>query len=386
MQVFPITFKILTICGIWRPKNFDTFIKKYIYYCLTVLICFLVFTFTLSHLIDIIVCANNFEDLAESCFMVLSMLNICCKTINILYLRNDILQLLKLLINSHCQVVDEIERKIEIKFYNKIRFVTLFYTILAEITCILITIRSFFASTTNTLPFRAWIPYEIQTQFHFWIVFFHQTIAHVVGANIQIANDTLVYAMLIQTNMQLQILKNRLKNISNNFEGRDVTKCSTKNINDSKKLLVKCVKYHRCILEYSEKLNNTLRIIIFIQFVVSLLVLCSSVYLLSKMKLVSMQFISLMLYLFCMLYQIFLYCWYGNEIILQSMDLGNVVYIIDWTNLKIKDKKNLLILMLLFCKPIKFTSTFLVTLSIDSYCKILKTSYSIFNLLQRISL
>jgi hypothetical protein len=52
------------------------------------------------------------------------------------------------------------------------------------------------------------------------------------------------------------------------------------------------------------------------------------------------------------------------------MDLGNAVYNIDWTILKIGDKKNLLTIMLLFCKPLKFTSTFFITLSIDSYCKV----------------
>jgi hypothetical protein len=78
-----------------------------------------------------------------------------------------------------------------------------------------------------------------------------------------------------------------------------------------------CNNFYNLFFRYSKKLNDTLSIIIFVQFVISMLVLCSSVYLLSKMKIVSLQFMSLMLYLSCMLYQIFLYCWYGNEIILQ---------------------------------------------------------------------
>jgi hypothetical protein len=127
------------------------------------------------------------------------------------------------------------------------RYVTLFYTVLTEATCTLITIRTLFASTTNILPFRAWIPYDITSQFRYWTIFFHQTIAHIVGANMQIANDTLVCAMLIQTNMQLEILKYRLKKISYKFNDIKIINSLSNDINYSKTLLVQCIKHHRCI-------------------------------------------------------------------------------------------------------------------------------------------
>jgi hypothetical protein len=123
MQVFPVTFKILIICGFWKPTHYSTFIKKYLYNCYTFIMCFLVYSFTLSHLIDIIIKSKNFDHLVERCFMVLSMLNVCCKITNILYFRKDILQLLKLLISNHCKPNNKIEEEIQKKFYKKTKYV-----------------------------------------------------------------------------------------------------------------------------------------------------------------------------------------------------------------------------------------------------------------------
>ncbi|NP_001164395.1 odorant receptor 82 [Nasonia vitripennis] len=392
MRVLPITFGILTVCGFWRPISLESSIPKQMYNCYSIFMCFLIYTFTLSHLIDIVISAADFESLTGSCFMLLSMMNVCCKMTNILYFRKNIVELLQILASDHCTAKDVVERDIEKKFHKRARSVTLCYWILTETTCMLITLRTFFGSSKQILPFKAWIPYEITGLAVYWTTFFHQTIAHVAAANLQIANETLICGLMIQACSQLEILKYRLKKIPDESKidkfplQSTVNNAQNTNKKDTKTLLVNCIDHHRRIIEFSEKLNSTFNVILFVQFAISSLVLCSSVYLLSKMKLVSVHFMSLSLYLSCMLYQIFLFCWYGNEVILQSLDLGNAVYHMDWTILSTEDKKKLLIVILLVRKPIQFTSSFLVSLSIESYCKILKTSYSVFNLLQRTSI
>ena len=140
------------------------------------------------------------------------------------------------------------------------RFVTLCYATLTETTCMLITIRTFFASTKSILPFKVWIPYKITSSLRYWSTFFHQTIAHVTAANLQIANETLICGFMIHACLQLELLKNRLReipksiqNIDNNYyniESVDKTK------NSSKNLLVKCIKHHQLINEYVTIFSN----------------------------------------------------------------------------------------------------------------------------------
>lgn len=60
-------------------------------------------------------------------------------------------------------------------------------------------------------------------------------------------------------------------------------------------------------------MNNAFAKIVSVQYMVSMLVVCSNLYQIA-MTVDLMKFISLMLYTGCMLAQIFIYCWFGNEV------------------------------------------------------------------------
>ncbi|XP_025073486.1 LOW QUALITY PROTEIN: odorant receptor Or2-like [Pogonomyrmex barbatus] len=116
---------------------------------------------------------------------------------------------------------------------------------------------------------------------------------------------------------------------------------------------------------------------------ISILVLCTSVYYLSTHITDLYGTASLLVYTICMFVQIYVYCWSGNEVILKSTSIGDAIFRMDWPLLSINEKKKLLMIMIRSTIPIKFTSSFLITLSLQSYSNILKTSYSAFNLLQK---
>lgn len=63
-------------------------------------------------------------------------------------------------------------------------------------------------------------------------------------------------------------------------------------------------------------INAKFRLIITVQFVMSLLVVCFSLYQLTKTT-SHAKYIEMTLYMSCMLTQIFFYCWYGNEVKLK---------------------------------------------------------------------
>lgn len=69
---------------------------------------------------------------------------------------------------------------------------------------------------------------------------------------------------------------------------------------------------------FAYMMNEKFRIIIAVQFIASMLVVCSNLYRLAKTTL-SPKYIPLMLYTVCMCSQIFIYCWYGNEVKLKVL-------------------------------------------------------------------
>lgn len=119
----------------------------------------------------------------------------------------------------------------------------------------LITLRTFFGSPRQILPFKAWIPYEITSVAIYWITFLHQTIAHVAAANLQIANETLICGLMIQACSQLEILKYRLSKIPDDAKCDKLPIQSTANDNentnkrDTKTSWVNCIEHHRRIIE-----------------------------------------------------------------------------------------------------------------------------------------
>ncbi|XP_032676599.1 odorant receptor 22c-like [Odontomachus brunneus] len=115
--------------------------------------------------------------------------------------------------------------------------------------------------------------------------------------------------------------------------------------------------------------NEIFSQVFFVQFLGSILILCSTVYYLSSHITIA-DFANLAVYTCCMFIQIFIYCWAGNEVILKSTGLSEEVYKIDWMLMTISERKDLLMIMKRSTRPIRFTSGFLVTLSLESYSNV----------------
>ncbi|XP_011143692.2 putative odorant receptor 92a [Harpegnathos saltator] len=127
-------------------------------------------------------------------------------------------------------------------------------------------------------------------------------------------------------------------------------------------------------------MNKKFRFTITFQFIVSTLVICFTMYQLSK---TSAKFIELGLYMSCMLTQIFLYCWYGNEVKLKGLQLINDIFEMEWLVLGQSAKKNLLIITRRSAVPIEFTSAYVIPINLESFVGLLKISYSTYNILQQ---
>ncbi|CAB0037114.1 unnamed protein product [Trichogramma brassicae] len=244
--MLPIPFGILTVCGFWRPVSLKSPLAKTAYDLYSGLMFVLIWSFTLSHLIDIAITAESFESLTGSCFMLLSMLNVCCKMTNILYFRGDILDLLAILAADRCKARDDRELELQEKFHSRAKFVALCYGGLTETTCALITLRTFFGAASRALPFKAWMPYDAgASPAGYWLTFAHQTVAHCGAANLQIANETLVCGLMIQACSQLELLKLRLASLGPESDKTDDGGDGA----SSRRLIVETFEHHRKITE-----------------------------------------------------------------------------------------------------------------------------------------
>lgn len=105
------------------------------------------------------------------------------------------------------------------------------------------------------------------------------------------------------------------------------------------------------------------------------------------------RIMQLAIYSSCMLTQIYIFCWYGNEVklkvyslrdnnessysisicylvfffILQSLDISNMIFELDWPDLDNSTKRDLLMIMMRASYPIEITSIHVITMNLDSF-------------------
>ncbi|XP_011705964.1 PREDICTED: odorant receptor 49b-like [Wasmannia auropunctata] len=114
----------------------------------------------------------------------------------------------------------------------------------------------------------------------------------------------------------------------------------------------------------------------------STLVVCFSLYQISKTT-AKAKYIEMTLYISCMLTQIFFYCWYGNELKIKSHQMIDKIFEMEWLELDENKKKSLMIIMKRAIVPIQITCAYIIPMNLSSFVGILKTSYSTYNLLEK---
>ncbi|XP_043285611.1 odorant receptor 94b-like [Venturia canescens] len=383
MHEFAWNLKILQLCGIWRPLAWSSGWKKNIYNAYTIFAIFSVYTFTLSELIAAAMSIGNLNEAINILFMALTILGTCYKMTNLVLKRNETIASLEMLNNGLCRPVADQEIAIQMKFDKRNSKNTLLFCGLVSVAVMTITIGSVFGNVPNrTLPFKAWLPFDHTSELGFWIGYSHQIWAHGLAATIGGAHDAFFHSFMLQACSQLNILKSRLNSIPDVARKESLISVETR---EQLKVRV-CVQHHLEIYEFVERSNGIFSMVIFIQFSISTFVICVSTYMLSKANFLSAGFTFLLVYLGCMLVQIFLLCWYGDEVITENTNVSDAIYDMDWNSLNQSTKKGLQMMMVRTHHRLRYDGGFVITLSIESYNSLMKLTYSIYNLLQRTSM
>ncbi|KAL0112577.1 hypothetical protein PUN28_012112 [Cardiocondyla obscurior] len=355
---------------------------KLFYRVFSIFVVFSIYFLTTTQFLDIIFVANNIDDFATNSSMFFSIMAVTCKATVVIVRRKEIINLIQTLMEKPHKPQNKDEVTIQTKFDKYIRSSCLTYMILATGSITGLTVGSILNILHGHLPYRIWLPFNYSVRV-FYILAGHQMITLTFVATVSVAAEIMVYGFFLQTCAQLEIFEDRLRKLIINKTTNNKYQGNARSLNEEKTEISDCINYHLSIYKYAKTVNIVFNEILFFQFFGSIIVLCTSVYFLSKHIKDLSAIIFLLMYTVCMFAQIFVYCWAGNEVILKSANTGEAIYCMDWPSLSVNEKKELMMIMARCEIPIQFTSSFLVTMSLQSYGSILKTSYSAFNLLQK---
>ncbi|CAD6229431.1 GSCOCT00006589001.3-RA-CDS, partial [Cotesia congregata] len=385
--ILPGSFVVLQAIGLWKSHTHQKYnnensslIYNFWYRLRTFVIFFLIYSFTITGITGLISTTKNIGDVTSDCFILLSIFAICGKIANIVWSRKTIILILNTLETNPCKPINDDEIIIQEKVDRLIWHSTLVYGILTEITVFMVTFGTLLLKLPiGTLPYNTYLPWDYSHGFLYWLAYGYQIISVCLSANSDIGFDTLVPGLMLQITAKLEILKYRFINLVDTLKLTthwNSNKSNKNNLEIENKLIADYVKL-------ADTINETFNKVIFLQFFISSIVLCISVYNLAILDAFSTEFTSIVLYLSCMLMEIFILCAAGNQVTVVSSTLSDAIYNTDWINLNTSTVKSLIIIMNRGQKPIIFSSGSVIKLSYDSFKTLIKMSYSAYNVLQR---
>ncbi|RZB40789.1 7tm 6 domain containing protein [Asbolus verrucosus] len=225
------------------------------------------------------------------------------------------------------------------------------------------------------LPFLAWYPYNTKISPYYEITYVYQVFGIIFLATTAVSVDNLIAALNVYIGAQFDILCDDVLHLY------DVTNEIT---NFSEKL-IKCVMHHQLILEFAKNSNCFFNWIVLGQFFISGITIGITMFQLTTQVVpLTSEFFSLVSFIMAIIVEIFMYCWFGNEVELKSRNILYAAFKSNWIDTSKEVKKNMIFFILRCQRPLKMSALNLFYLSLDTFMKILRASWSYFALLYQV--
>ncbi|XP_044259418.1 odorant receptor Or1-like [Tribolium madens] len=229
------------------------------------------------------------------------------------------------------------------------------------------------------LPLSGWYPYSTDTSPAYEITYAYQTLTTWINGLADVAMDTFMSGIIMVIAAELSLLNDSLKNLTKG--------CKTDSLRDRKKAnmnLIECVIHYKTIIRFADEVTNLFTFSITAQFIIGVIIVCVSLFQMTLVSVMSFKFVSMLLYQGCVLMEIFLWCYYGNEIILKSDELTRSAYMCEWIEESRQFKKNLIFFMTRTQFPLKLYASGYFTLSLETFTAVVKSSWSYFAVLNQV--
>nr|AYN64393.1 odorant receptor OR3 [Rhyacophila nubila] len=396
-QSFELNFRVLAVFGIWPPDSIRDTWKVYIYYAYSFFaVNYFFIGYLLSEIIDIIMVFGDIEKTVEASFLCITHLGQLPKVISFIARNHRIKRIIDQLndpifnrgIPEHAPFLENSKRIVKRD--------TRIFLFLSSSTVMLWAVFPMLDKTISnwTLPLKAWYPFDAMKPVTFQLIYFYQISSVLVDALSNVSKDTVASGLMALTGGQLDILRYDLAKIwprtqiadktSNPVTMKKISYNEIKTTEEDKQMtkdLIKCIEHHQAIISFIVEQEEVFSIGVTSQFVAGVVVICITAFQLTLVPW-SLYYFSMVLYQTCMLVEIFLYCYHGNEIIVKSSMVLDAAYETSWYERGTNFRQILDIFMTRCRIPLQVNAIKIFSLSLTAFVSILRSSYSYFAVLQ----
>ncbi|KAM7356629.1 putative odorant receptor 92a [Cochliomyia hominivorax] len=347
------------------------------------LICFIYSSFEVC---DLVLRVDDLDKLTKNISLLLTHISGAFKTLNLIYRYNDlksVIEKLKYVAKTYIKSKKQLESFNNGEVETKIALII--YLIMVDCTAILGFIFLFMYPENiagKVFPYRVLLPDWLPP---FWQHLYMGLSVLIFGTQI-VAVDILNVNIINQIRFQLIII-----NLS--FDELIVDTIPS-NIKDSKALdlykenplkRLNSIIVHHCLLKEIRQLTENIfsRPVLF-QFFSSLVIFAMTGFQATVKNYDNSGAILIYFYCGCIFCQLFVYCWFGNEVFEQSKTLATRGFNSSWYLYDQRYGKSLVIFLANAQQPFLFTAGGFIGLSLPTFAGILSKSYSYIALLRQI--
>ncbi|XP_043287647.1 odorant receptor Or1-like [Venturia canescens] len=230
------------------------------------------------------------------------------------------------------------------------------------------------------LPVESSYPYDVAVSPNFEITCAQQILGQMILCLHNIALDTLVTNFLNVACCQLEILRLNVQAIGHDGPA---DRASSGDNERARKQLNACVEHNKAIISFKKEIQEIFGTSILFQCFVNCAIICLAAFHITQMEVFApAEILGTGLYLCGMTYQIFIYCWHGNELALHSERVAFAAYSGNWWKFDRRFNSTLKILMIRSQRPLFLTAGKIMIVSLETFTSILRMSYSLFTVLQ----
>ncbi|KAI5644559.1 7tm odorant receptor domain-containing protein [Phthorimaea operculella] len=226
-----------------------------------------------------------------------------------------------------------------------------------------------------------WLPFDITSSQNFYaaIVYLYVQTTWLAINNTTV--DAFISFFLAQSQTQLSILRADLQSLVQKSK-MEAENSKGPYIDILQKRFRDRLLHYNEIVNFTEIVQGIFSGPLLYQFMVSGWIICITAYRALKMEPMSVEFASMILYLCCIVCELFLFCHFGHEVNWESECVLDSAYHMNWLSFPVKLRKDLIIFMERLKRPLKPQAGAFIPLSNNTFVSIMRSSYSFYVLLK----
>lgn len=241
----------------------------------------------------------------------------------------------------------------------------------------------------------------IDTEFKFYLIATHNAVGSIIGCSINLALDCLPVIFMSCAVAMVNGLSRKIEKIGHEIQkpGKKIDNQENRHVKE----LVECVEIHLKVKKFTQNIEEHFSTIILVQGLMSSVILCTTVYLLSMVNFTlilsyflifhlflsklspikdTSLFMDMASYLIPMTLQIFLPCVFGQMIHDAFEKLNTSLYSSGWIQRDQKFKNAMKIMMENCKKPVKISAFRVFNVDLETFKRIGNTAFSLYTVLK----